>query len=103
MVKIPGGASGKESARHRLGPWVGKIPWRRKWQSTPVFLPGESQTRGSLVGCSLWGRTESDTTNVTKQQWQTVPTVIGFLELVLFVGWLTPIPSTYSYLLTPGL
>ena len=39
--------------------------WRRKWQPTPVFLPGESQGRGSLVGCSLWGRTEPDTTEVT--------------------------------------
>ena len=36
--------------------------WRRKWQPTPVFLPGESQGRGSLVGCHLWGHTESDTT-----------------------------------------
>ena len=42
--------------------------WRRKWQPTPVFLPGESQGRGSLVGCRLWGRTESDTTEVTQQQ-----------------------------------
>ena len=39
--------------------------WRRKWQPTPVFLPGESQGRGSLVGCRLWGHTESDTTEVT--------------------------------------
>ena len=39
--------------------------WRRKWQPTPVFLPGESQGRGSLVGCRLCGRTESDTTEVT--------------------------------------
>ena len=36
--------------------------WRRKWQPTPVFLPGESQGRRSLVGCPLWVRTESDTT-----------------------------------------
>ena len=36
--------------------------WRRKWQPTPVFLPGESQGGGSLVGCRLWGRTESDMT-----------------------------------------
>ena len=36
--------------------------WRRKWQPTPVFLPGESQGRGSLVGCSPWGRWESGTT-----------------------------------------
>ena len=39
--------------------------WRRKWQPTPVFLPGESQGPGSLVGCHLWGCTESDTTEVT--------------------------------------
>ena len=39
--------------------------WRRKWHPTPVFLPGESQGRGSLVGCRLWGRTESDTTEAT--------------------------------------
>ena len=38
--------------------------WRRKWQPTPVFLPGESQGRGSLVGCHLWGCTESDMTEV---------------------------------------
>ena len=50
--------SGKESSRQcrRLGfdPWVGKIPWRRKWQSTPVFLPEKSHGRRSLVGHSPW-------------------------------------------------
>ena len=44
--------------------------WRRKWQPTPVFLPGESQVRGSLAGCRLWGRTESATTEATQQQQQ---------------------------------
>ena len=39
--------------------------WRRKWQPTPVFLPGESQEQRSLVGCCLWGCTESDTTGAT--------------------------------------
>ena len=39
--------------------------WRRKWQPTPVLLPGESQGRRSLVGCRLWGRTESDMTEAT--------------------------------------
>ena len=39
--------------------------WSRKWQSTPGFLPGESQGRGSLVGCRLWGHTELDTTEAT--------------------------------------
>ena len=38
------------------------LHWRRKWQPTPMFLPGESQGHWSLVGCHLWGRTESDTT-----------------------------------------
>ena len=44
--------------------------WRRKWQPTPVFLPGESQGLGSLVGCCLWGRIESDMTEATEQQQQ---------------------------------
>ena len=44
--------------------------WRRKWQPTPVFLPGESQGRGSLVGCRLWGCIESDSTEATQQQQQ---------------------------------
>ena len=39
--------------------------WRRKWQPTSVFLPGESRGQWSLMGCQLWGRTESDTTEVT--------------------------------------
>ena len=43
------------------------VTWRRKWQPTPMFLPGESQGRRSLVGCHLWGRRESDTTEVTQQ------------------------------------
>ena len=41
------------------------MPWRMKWQPIPVFLPGGSQGPGSLVGCRLWGRTESDTTEAT--------------------------------------
>ena len=41
------------------------LGWRRQWQPTPVLSPGESQGRGSLVGCRLWGCTESDTTEVT--------------------------------------
>ena len=42
-----------------------QLNWRSKWQPTPVFLPGESQGRRSLVGCRLWGRTELDTTEAT--------------------------------------
>ena len=44
--------------------------WRRQWQPTPVFLPGESQGRWCLMGCRLWGHTESDTTGATQQQQQ---------------------------------
>ena len=46
------------------------VHWRRKRQPTPVFLPGKSQGRRGLVGCCLWGHTESDTTEVTQQQQQ---------------------------------
>ena len=48
--------------RPGFDPWVGKIPWRRKWQPTPLLLPGESHGGRSLVGYSPWGRKESDTT-----------------------------------------
>ena len=48
--------------RHGFSPWVGKIPWRRAWQPTPVFLPRESQGQRSLAGYSPWGSKESDTT-----------------------------------------
>ena len=76
---FPGGASGKEPAcqrrRHKrrgFNPWDGKIPWRRAWQPTPVFLPGESHGQRSLAGCSPWGHTELDTTEVTQcaHAWQ---------------------------------
>ena len=56
---LPWWHSGKEPAcqcrRHRFNPWVGEIPWRRKWQSTPVFLPGESHGQRILTGYSPWG------------------------------------------------
>ena len=61
--------SGKESAcqcrchrRPGFNSWVRKIPWRRKWQPTPVFLPGESYGQRSLVGYSPWGCREKDMT-----------------------------------------
>ena len=66
---LPRWLSGKESAcqcrrwkRPGFDPWVGKIPWRRKWHPTPVFLPGESHRQRSLAGHSSWGCKESDTT-----------------------------------------
>ena len=51
--------------RLRLDPWLEKIPWRREWQSTPVFLPGKSHGQRSLAGNSPWGHKESDVTEVT--------------------------------------
>ena len=49
--------------RHGFNPWVGKIPWRRwAWQSTPVFLPGESHGQRNLAGYSPWGPKELDST-----------------------------------------
>ena len=59
--------------------------WRRKWQPTPVFLPGESQGRGSLAGCRLWGRTESDTTEATKQQQRIIKFILSKLKRELGV------------------
>ena len=61
--------------RPRFDPWVGKIPWRRKWQLTPVFLPGEFHGQKGLAGYSPWGRKESDTT--TKQTVSTIVLVSG--------------------------
>ena len=51
-----------QCGRPGFDPWVGKIPWRRKWQPTPGLLPGKSHGQRSLVGYSPWGRKESDTT-----------------------------------------
>ena len=72
---FPRGTSGKESTcqcrrlqRHEFDPWVRKIPWRKKWQPTPVSLPGKFHEQGRLGSClgnpmhSPWGLKESDTT-----------------------------------------
>ena len=67
--EFPGGPSGKEPAcqcrrrkRHGFYAWVAKIPWRRAWQPTAVFLPGESHGQKRLAVCSKWGCKESDMT-----------------------------------------
>ena len=71
-VDFPGGTNGKEAIcqcrrcrRLRFYPSVGKMPWRRAWQPTPVFLPGDSHGQKRLVGYSPWGCTESDTIEAT--------------------------------------
>ena len=63
-------------------PWVGKIPWRRAWQPTPVFLPGKSHEQRNLVGYSSWGCKESDTLKQESKSETTVahqaPLPMGF-------------------------
>ena len=63
---FPGGSDCREihlqCRRPGFDPWVGKIPWRKEWQPTPVFLPGESHGQRSLVDYSPWDCKESDTT-----------------------------------------
>ena len=69
-LRLPGDSEGKASVRNAgdpgsipgFDPWVGSIPWRRKWQPTPVFFPGESHGLRGLVGYSPPGRKELDTT-----------------------------------------
>ena len=60
VVKNPSAKAG--DMRLGFNPWVRKIPWRRRWQPSPVFLPRESHGQRSLVGYSPWGHKESDTT-----------------------------------------
>ena len=84
--------SGKESTCQcsRLGfdPWVRKVPWRRKWQPTPVFLPGKPHGQRSLVGYSPWGRKRIRHDLVTKQQ--------------MFVAALFTITKTWKQLKCPS-
>ena len=71
METVLGGVSGNPPAkagdimRPGFDFWVGKIPWRRAQQPTPVFFLGEPHGERSLAGCSPWGHTESDTTEAT--------------------------------------
>ena len=56
----------KVGAIGRINPWVGKLPWRRKWQPTPVFLPGKFHGERSLAGYSTRGHKELDTNKHTR-------------------------------------
>ena len=62
MVKNPPANAGDLGSIPGFDPWVGKIPWRRKWLPTPVFLPGQCHVQRNLAGCSPWGPKESDMT-----------------------------------------
>ena len=71
---FPGDTSNKEptfqcrSKRQGFEPWVRKTPWRRKWQLTPVFLPGESHEQRNFASYSPWGFKESDMTELTSHR-----------------------------------
>ena len=69
---LPRWLSGKDSACQcrscRFNPWIKKIPWRWKWQPTPIYLPGKFHGQRSLVGCSLWGSERVRHNLATKQQ-----------------------------------
>ena len=78
-VGFLGGSVAKKSVsqcrRHGFNPWVRKIPWRREWQSTPVFLPGKSHGQRNLAGYTPPGRKDSDITEQQDRQtcsWKTV-------------------------------
>ena len=68
VVKNPPANAGDTCKRHGFNPCVGKVPWRRKWHSTPVLLAGESHGPKSLASYSSWARRESD---VTEETWHT--------------------------------
>ena len=82
---FPGGTDGKkiylQRGRPEFDPWVRKVPWRRGWLPTPVFLPGESQGQKSLAGYSPWGHKVMDT---TERHTHT------HTHLVISVTWVSP-------------
>ena len=89
VLGFPDGAGGKEPGcqckRHErcgFNPWVGKIPWRRKWQPTPVFLSGEFQGQRSLLGSNARGHKES---NMTKQLTLS-HTFCNFIHKIFLIG-----------------
>ena len=94
---LPRWLSGKESTchcrrckRHGFDPWIGKIPWRRKWQPTPVFLPGESQGQRNLEWYSPCGWKESDMTEHTCSSYihdikGTVPYTL-YIQIFLYIA-----------------
>ena len=73
VVKNPPANAG-DVRRHGFDPWVGKIPWRRAWQPTPVFLPEETHGYRSLAGYSPYDYKESDTSEVIAHTHARMPT-----------------------------
>ena len=83
--------------RHGFNPWIRKIPWRRAWQPTPVFLPRESQGQRSLVGNCLWGHKELAMTEVTQHAHKKHSTTYkGIQQMVLNLLTAAVIQKTYK-------
>ena len=93
-ITLPGNLNGKKSAcqcrrhrRHEFNPWLRKIPWRRKWQPTPVFFPEEFHGQRSLAVYSPWGRKQLDITECLSHthsiNWMSVLTLKSLLVWVL--------------------
>ena len=107
VTKVPGlprWLGGKEPACQcekdrwcRFSLWVGKIPWRRKWQPIPVFLPGKSHGQGSLEGYSPWGCIGSDMTEWLSTSWVKVPMLLGS-SLQIIVTWAREPPVGYIWI-----
>ena len=85
------GSSSLQCQRSRFDPWVRKIPWRRAWQSIPVFLPGESQGQRSLVDYSPQGHKELDMTEVIEQACAHAHTHITHRVILHLAFWVTTI------------
>ena len=79
--------------RHWFNPWIRKIPWRRAWQATPVFLPGESHGQRCLAGYSPWGHKESDMV----EELTLSPSLFQVPDRQLY--WLVLLGSRYVYIL----
>ena len=78
-------------AQRWFNPWVGKIPWRRAWQPTPVFLPGESDGQRSLAGYSPWDHKELDRTEATEHvpsHWMVKDAKTGWEEATKPACWM---------------
>ena len=84
--------------RPEFSPWVGKMPWRRKWQPTLVFLPGKFHAQRSLVGYSPWGHKESDMTEQLTQQWEEeyIPFCI-YMNIHWIILWRRHLLIIYNY------
>ena len=90
-MAFPGGASGKECTCQgrrckSLGydPWVRKIPWRRKWQPPPIFLPGKFHGQRSLAGYSLCDHKKPDMTEGLSTTWDTIGNAIVYIFIPVY-------------------